>query len=459
AGDGYSKSGHWGFNVNDTNDHDIFVATVKDDYWDELESYSDEASFFEQAFDHSMVVWYGGDNDTYVGSFSSHFNINFHTLSVATLTWDANAINVDTSQLQPEAKRRAAGVIGESLGMGTAMCSNQLDDIDMAVNPEKQAFTTRENHGFDMGFGFFAIPYNSSGTNQTRGSGAAWEVESCIAIALVNPEEGDTDRVEEVIVHEVCHTLGRVHLEGSVPADYTYIMAGGNGDDTGNGSFRMHFWTEANISLPQNLLQFSGAARPMDVNNTKYGQWTCHVSFLLIDQESPIQWIDKPYGNPDEYHWGYTGWYDYFSVTSNRWTVNVTGNRNSNKSWFFAGYDLLWQSDYWPSGFNISLTDLGVYFKANISMYADSGAERYVRVHVVDSTDIDASLLDSGFYSYPINNNWTETEDNTSPLQMFNDASVYFLIGFKDDLTDDDHQSIAFQIYIIQLFYNLGYTS
>ncbi|MGY5854446.1 MAG: hypothetical protein RTU92_12835, partial [Candidatus Thorarchaeota archaeon] len=454
AGDGYSKSGHWGFNVNDTSDHDVFVATINDNYWESMPEYTDETEFFENSFDHPLVLW-DGESDTSVGSFAAHFNFDFHVMHVGTYTWDSDAINVEKGVLRPEAKRRTADYLGECLGMGTAMVSAHLDEVEPESNPTGQTFTMRENHGFDIGFGFLGVPYNNSGTSEVRGTGAAWSVEGATVVGMLNPYIGDPDRSEEVVVHEVCHLFGSTHLpNSSIPDGYTFIFGGGNGDDTGEGEFRMHFWTEGNLSLHQNLLQFAGAARPLTFNATKYGQWTCHVTFIFSAPDSPVQLIEN-YGQPDEYHWEDTGWYDYFDFTENRWTMNMTANSNSeNHSWFFIGYELDWLSDYWPSGFNLSSTDIGLYFGANISLSAN--ANKYTKVRLMPSKETTASPITTWMYYCGSSDSQFYYEETYS---KFHDASVYLLFGFDDPSDIDDNHKISLIIHWMNLYYELAYIS
>ena len=458
-GDGLGKSGSWSFNVNDTGDHDIFVATIRDNYWAEMNSFSDETDFFEFAVNYPMVVRLESGEDSEESSFADWFDFTFHTKHIDTFEWDSEAIYVDSSTLRYEARHRTAEILGAGIGMGTAMCSSHLDHGSSNTLPTDETFTMRENHGFDIGFGFLGIPkIGSGGENISRGTGAAWAIDAAMAIAMVNYDLSEVpNRTIGVTIHELTHLFSGVHLN-ETELGYACIMAGNksNGDHTGQGQLRMSTVTEGNLSLPYNLLQFAGAARPMTVSSQKYGQWNCHTYFMFTAPTSPVQYIDE-YGSPYEYYWEYTGWYDYFSVSPERIRFNVTADSNSvNDSWYFVGYNLDFNSDYWPSGFDPSTTDIYVNFIVNMTALADSSTYRYSYVRLLSDNTITPTFYQSWYYHYSNNYEWEEVDEDSSSI---NDASVWLLFGIKDHTATDYHQQLLLEVNYIDLYYEYSYTS
>jgi len=457
-GAGNSETGTWNFNVNDTGDHDIFVATIRDNYWAEMSSYSDETEFFEFAVNYPMVIGYGIDNDSDESSFADWFDFTFHTKHIDTLTWDDDAINIDSSDLRPEAKFRTADLLGNTLGIGSAMCSAHLDNGDVSTHPTGETFTMRENHGFDIGF--IGIPkIGVGGVNLSRGTGAVWTVDAAIAIAMVNPELSlYFNQTIGKTIHELTHLFSGIHLN-STELGYACIMAANNthGDHTGKHQLRMSTLTEGNISLSYNLLQFAGAARPMTIASQKYGQWGCHAFFMFTSPTSPIQYMDNP-GGPNEYFWEYTGWYDYFNVANQRSMTNTTADNNDvNESYYYVGYKLYFNSTFWPTGFDSSSTQLKVNFKMEVSAIADSIQYRYAYVRLLDDDTQNPSSL--GEWSYDFANNG-DVEKHTEVSSAFTDTdtTVWLLIGLEDDTSDDYHQQVYTWIKWMDMLYEYGYT-
>lgn len=456
-GAGNSETGIWSFNVNDTGDHDIFVATIRDNYWAEMSSYSDETEFFEYAVNFPMVVRLDTGYDSEVSSFTDWFDFTFHTKHIDTLTWDSEAIYVDVAPLRNEAKRRTAKLLGDTIGIGSAMCSAHLDDGVTPTLPSGETFTMRENHGFDIGFGFIGIPrINEGGENKSRSTGVVWAVDAAIAITMLNPELSNSfNQTIGKTIHELTHLFSGIHLDSPYPC----IMdgQGTQGDHTGDGALRMNTLTEGNISLSFNLLQFAGAARPMTIASQNYGQWGCHTFFIFTAPTSPAQYVYS-YLGPNEYFWEYTGWYDYFSITSNRTMYNVTADNNeANNSYYYVGYNLNFDSAYWPTGFNPSTTQLKVNIKFNITALSDISLERYAYVRLVSANTTTPSLHASWSYWFADNNDIEEYTELSSPFTD-TDASVWLLFGLKDAHSEEHHQQMHVWMNLMDLFYEYGYT-
>ncbi len=314
----------------------------------------------------------------------------------------------------------------------------------------------RENHGFDIGFGFMGIPRIVGGVNESRGVGAGWAVDAAMAIVMVNPEISYYfNQTVGKTIHELTHLFSGVHLNSPFPC----IMdsQGTHGDHTGNGTLRMSYLTEGTLSLPYNLLQFAGAARPMTISSLKYGQWGCHTFFMFTSPTSPVQYMDNS-GGPNEYFWEYTGWYDYFNVANQRSMVNITADNNDvNESYYYVGYKLYFNSTFWPTGFDPSSTTLKTNFRFKISAVADDIQYRHAYVRLLDDDCINPSTM--GTWSYDFTNNG-DIEKHTELSSSFTDTdtTVWLLFGLEDDTSDDYHQQVYTWIKWMDLLYEYGYT-
>jgi hypothetical protein len=331
-GDGGSLSGHWGFTVTDVSDHDVFVATIRDNWWgtymQALGGSEDESLFVQAAFDHPMVLRQGG-LDVDVGSFDARYGFTFHCMHVGILSWDdAAPVQAD---LLTEAMHRTMDVLGSSIGLHSAWVSAQVNDRDSSILPSDQCFTMRENHGFDIGFGLVGIPYRVLIWYFFRDNGGvAFAVDGTVGVSVITPKSDTLERQKEVVVHEVGHLFGCLEQD-YVQLGYTCIMSGGTGDDTGAGQFRMDPVSDAKVLLSENLLQFSGAAYPLTYGGDKCGQWVCHVTFAFVEPYCAVQYLDSypGLGGPG-FCWYYSTWYQRFLVTDDRDCVHVEGEIGSS---------------------------------------------------------------------------------------------------------------------------------
>ncbi|MGY5862571.1 MAG: hypothetical protein RTU09_09410 [Candidatus Thorarchaeota archaeon] len=466
-GQGGSKSGHWDFTVQDTGDHDVFMATIKDNWWgywmEEINESPDETLFVQNSFNHPMVVRQGG-NDVDVGSFAEYFDFTFHTKHVGILNWDDAALHATT--LKTEALHRTADVLGQGIGMAGSWVSAKVNDRDPSILPAGQAFTMRENHGFDVGLGILGVHYLLWGwivTARIEG-GLAWDVDGTVGMTLNTPQSSGTHYLDwqmECVVHEFCHLVGCIHVDPG----YACIMGAGTGDDTGNGQFRMSPQTSSTIWQSKNLLQFSGAAVPYTYYGPKHGQWICHVSFTFTAPNSPAQYIDNypGQGGPGMY-WGYSTWYQRFWVTSIRGGLHVDANidySSYGKSYFFAGYWLRWTEEHWPSGFSPFVTPLGLFFDCEVKECA-SISSHYVtnfRVWIADSDEIDPYFHKQWTFYGDTDDfhwEWAWIDDQTGTEDMFYDANVFLLFGFRDAWSADWGQDVYVKPWLMQLYYELG---
>ena len=466
-GQGGSKSGHWDFTVQDTGDHDVFIATIKDNWWgywmEEIDESPDETLFVQNSFNHPMVVRQGG-TDVDVGSFAEYFDFTFHTKHVGILYWDDASLHVTT--LKTESLHRTVDVLGQSIGMAGSWVSAQVGERDPSIQPVTQAFTMRENHGFDVGLGILGVHYLYLGwiiTARLEG-GMAWDVDGTAGITLNTPQSSGPyylDWQMECVVHEFCHLVGGVHINEG----YTCIMDGGIGDDTGNGQFRMSPQTSSTIWQSKNLLQFSGAAFPYTHYGTKHGQWICHVSFTFTRPCGQAQYLDNypGHGGPGMY-WGYSTWYERFGITSIRGGVHVDADidyYNYGKSFFFASYELHWRQEHWPSNFNPGMASIGLFTRYEVKECASTSSHSVTnfRVWIADEFRINPTFYmmrirygdTEGFHLQ-----WAWWDEITTPGELFDDGRVYLLFGFRDAWSHDWSQDVYVKPWLMQLYYELG---
>jgi hypothetical protein len=241
-------------------------------------------------------------------------------------------------------------------------------------------------------------------------------------------------------------------------------MSGGQGDDTGNGEFRMSEITESKILEEQNINQFSGAAVPELVSGEEWGQWVCHVQFSYLENWYPFQYLDiYPGRDYAGLYKGYSGWYSRFSVTQDRdcWHVDADIDYDTyGRSNFFYGYWLEWDSAYWPTGYSPNLNPVGIACKFRVCECASTTGSSVTNIKVwVLGTDqiVPPIRWQTTFLGVDgCHNTWIETWNRTDSADLFQDVEVYLLFGFRDAWVADWSQDIYIEPLMMEFFYYWG---
>jgi len=431
------------------NKHVIFTAVVDD------ETYSgNPVEFFEDAIDNPIRIGQGMQLEPET-TFEEEFGFEFDFYYVGTYDWPDF---MHGAASRAEALRNTEYALGQGLGLGSGWTSKKIDN---PINDDlNQGFTQRENHGFDVGLGFMP-----SGFYIHNGEGLAWGLETvCVTMGASIP---NWNRVRECALHEICHLFGAIHGEdyatnpfGPYEDGYSYVMQGGNGNDVGNGVWRMHDFTRDRINEFYHCYKFDGAAYPQeDISSGKwYGQTKLEAWFsknqniahvYRLDSDGLYKWDYDPsdytrfllaesYGASPEQEGRY--------ISTNYISAEIL-YPNPGRAYFFMAYEIYWSSDYWPSQWD---EIMGFKLKSYIWMYQSSGTTGssvdYVRSWLISDQSSNPVLYYSGWFKASDSNigssgNWEDCHKTwglqTITVNQLTDTSLWFLFGFRDAWSAD----------------------
>ena len=431
------------------NKHVIFTAVVDD------ETYSgNPVEFFEDAIDNPIRIGQGMQLEPET-TFEEEFGFEFDFYYVGTYDWPDF---MHGAASRAEALRNTEYALGQGLGLGSGWTSKKIDN---PINDDlNQGFTQRENHGFDVGLGFMP-----SGFYIHNGEGLAWGLETvCVTMGASIP---NWNRVRECALHEICHLFGAIHGEdyatnpfGPYEDGYSYVMQGGNGNDVGNGVWRMHDFTRDRINEFYHCYKFDGAAYPQeDISSGKwYGQTKLEAWFsknqniahvYRLDSDGLYKWDYDPsdytrfllaesYGASPEQEGRY--------ISTNYISAEIL-YPNPGRAYFFMAYEIYWSSDYWPSQWD---EIMGFKLKSYIWMYQSSGTTGssvdYVRSWLISDQSSNPVLYYSGWFKASDSNigssgNWEDCHKTwglqTITINQLTDTSLWFLFGFRDAWSAD----------------------